>query len=209
MYFHNFIITPLGNGRGPSFEQTWIPFIQGCFVPSLVEIGSVVLEKKIFEFCKCIFTISLLSPLGEGWGPSFEQTWIPFTQGYVVPSLVKIGPVVLEKKIFNSCQFIFINSRLSPLWEGRGPSFEQTWIPFTHGQGCFVPSLVETGPVVLEKKMGIWSLQTDRRMDMRTGDGQQAIRKAPLPSVYSLKKRINIDEHFWNVNRCQDDFIVI
>ena len=30
-----------------------------------------------------------------------------------MPSLVEIGPVVLEKKIFKSCQFIFINSRLS------------------------------------------------------------------------------------------------
>ena len=43
---------------GSSFEETWIPFTQGCFVPSLVEIGSVVLEKKFFEFCQCIFTIS-------------------------------------------------------------------------------------------------------------------------------------------------------
>ena len=34
-------------GRGPSFEQTWIPFTQGCFVPSLVVIGPVVLEKKM------------------------------------------------------------------------------------------------------------------------------------------------------------------
>ena len=33
---------------GSAFEQTWIPFTQGWFVPSLVEIGSVVLEKKIF-----------------------------------------------------------------------------------------------------------------------------------------------------------------
>ena len=30
---------PFGKGLGPSFEQTWIYFIQGCFVPSLVEIG--------------------------------------------------------------------------------------------------------------------------------------------------------------------------
>ena len=28
--------------------------------------------------------------------------------------------------------------------KGRGPSFEQTWIHFTHW--CFVPSLVEIGP---------------------------------------------------------------
>ena len=43
---------------GSSFEQTGIPFTQGCFVPSLVEIGPVVLEKKIFPFRPCIFTIS-------------------------------------------------------------------------------------------------------------------------------------------------------
>ena len=32
--------------RGPSFEQTWIPSTKGCFVPSLVEIGPVVLERR-------------------------------------------------------------------------------------------------------------------------------------------------------------------
>ena len=62
---------------GSSFEQTWIPFTQGCFVPRLVEIGPVVLEKKILH----IFTISKLSPLGKGQGLSFEKIWIPFTQG--------------------------------------------------------------------------------------------------------------------------------
>ena len=51
-------LSPLGKGRGSSFEQTWILLTQGCFVPSLVEIGSVVLEKKIFKFRKCIFAIS-------------------------------------------------------------------------------------------------------------------------------------------------------
>ena len=29
-------------------------------------------------------------------------------------------------------------SKLSPLWEGRGPSFEQNWIPFTQGYLCQV-----------------------------------------------------------------------
>ena len=35
-------------GMQPLFEQNGIPFIQGCFVPSLVEIDPVVLEKKFF-----------------------------------------------------------------------------------------------------------------------------------------------------------------
>ena len=47
MYFRYFVFTPLGKGWGPSFEQTWIPSTQGCFVSSLVEIGTVVLEKKM------------------------------------------------------------------------------------------------------------------------------------------------------------------
>ena len=47
MYFRYLVIIFLGKWLGPSFEQTWIPFTQGCFVPSLVEIGPVVLEKKM------------------------------------------------------------------------------------------------------------------------------------------------------------------
>ena len=51
-------LSPLGKGQGPSFEQTWFPFTQGCFVQSLVDIGLVVQEKKIFKFRQCIFAIS-------------------------------------------------------------------------------------------------------------------------------------------------------
>ena len=39
-------------------KKKQIPFTQGCFVPSLVEIGPAVLEKKIFKFRQCIFAIS-------------------------------------------------------------------------------------------------------------------------------------------------------
>ena len=48
------------------------------------------------------------------------------------------------------------------LWELNGSSFEQTWIPFT--QGCFVPSLVEIGPVVL-KKMKMWKVYDNANND--------------------------------------------
>jgi hypothetical protein len=40
----------------------------------MIEFGLLVLEKKIFKKFQCIFTLSLLSPLGEGLSPSFEQT---------------------------------------------------------------------------------------------------------------------------------------
>ena len=43
------LLYPLGKG-GPWLEHTWILSIQGCFVLKLVEIGPVVLEKKIFKY---------------------------------------------------------------------------------------------------------------------------------------------------------------
>ena len=46
LLFRNY--PPSKKGHGPSFEQTWAPFTQKCFEPSLVEISPLVLEKKIF-----------------------------------------------------------------------------------------------------------------------------------------------------------------
>ena len=129
-------------GKGPSFKQTVIPFTQGCFMLSLVEIGPVILE-KILKFRQCIFTISSSSPLRKGRGPIFEQTWIPFTQECIVPSLVEIGQVVLENKILKFRQRIFTISLLSLLGKESGPSFKQAWILVT--QGSFVHSMAEIG----------------------------------------------------------------
>ena len=53
-------------GRGPEFGQTLIPSSQGCFVPGLVEVGSVAPRKKIFKYFKYNFTFLLVSPLGKG-----------------------------------------------------------------------------------------------------------------------------------------------
>ena len=53
---YDYIITLIKRRKNPlftlwefncsSFEQTWITFIHGCIVPSLVKIGPVILEKK-------------------------------------------------------------------------------------------------------------------------------------------------------------------
>ena len=41
---------------------------------SLVEIGPVILKKKILKFGSSIFAITQLSPLGKERGLPFEQT---------------------------------------------------------------------------------------------------------------------------------------
>ena len=92
------ILPPFEKRQGPALEWTWIPILQGCFVPSLVEIGPKVLEMKHFKFHQCNFTISLLSPLGKRRGPYlFEWTWTPIIQGCIVPSLAEIGLIVLVR----------------------------------------------------------------------------------------------------------------
>jgi hypothetical protein len=48
-------LSPLWRGPGPLFEQFRISIIQGWFVPSLIEIGLLLLGKKIFfniNICK-------------------------------------------------------------------------------------------------------------------------------------------------------------
>ena len=57
----------LGKGRGSSFEQTSIPIIQQCFVQSLIEIGPVVLGKKILKFRQYIFSFVIISPSKRVW----------------------------------------------------------------------------------------------------------------------------------------------
>ena len=52
-------------------------------MPSFVEIGPVVLKKNIIKLGKCISTILILSLFGKGHCSSVEQTWIPFTQGWM------------------------------------------------------------------------------------------------------------------------------
>ena len=77
-------LSPQWKGCSPSLEKSWIPFTEECFVPSLVKICAVVLEKKILKFCQCIFAILLLSSFEKGRGPSFEQLKCP---GWNLPSV--------------------------------------------------------------------------------------------------------------------------
>ena len=65
-----------------------------------------------------------------------------------VPSLIEIRPVVLEKNFINFLNvfFFFPISFLSPLGKGADLHLNKT-------QGCFMPSSVEFGVMVLEKNI--------------------------------------------------------
>ena len=71
---------PIRNGCGSLCALTLTHFIQGCFVVN----GTRVLERNISRLCRCNSDILLLSLLWKGRIPLVEQSWIPFTQAYLV-----------------------------------------------------------------------------------------------------------------------------
>ena len=70
-------------------------------------------EEEDFLISSIYFRYFKIIPLEKGWGPSFEQSWLPFTQGCIVPSLVEFGPVGLEKDFLISslyfCHWVIIS----------------------------------------------------------------------------------------------------
>ena len=54
--FRNYL--PLEKNRDLHLISIWVRFTKRCIVTNFVEIGPVVLEKKIFKFCQYIVAIS-------------------------------------------------------------------------------------------------------------------------------------------------------
>ena len=86
-------------------------------MPSLVDIGLVVPDKKILKCLQCSLATLLLLPLGKGIGFSIEHVKIPFTKGYFALSLDEISPVVLEK-ILKYCTIHSLIHYYLPLKKG-------------------------------------------------------------------------------------------
>ena len=98
MYFRNFVIISPWKRRGPSFVNTRIPFTQGCFVACLVEIGSVVLEKKIFKICQCIFAICNYIPLEKGTGLHLNKLKFPSPNDALCQVRLKLAHWFLRRR---------------------------------------------------------------------------------------------------------------
>ena len=73
---YQLVSLPLGKGGGGLHLNKLESHSQNdaLIVLSLVEIGPMILKKKILKFHKYNFTLLLLSPLEKGCGPSFKKT---------------------------------------------------------------------------------------------------------------------------------------
>ena len=85
-------------------------------MPSVVEIASVVFwRKRLSNLIKVFYALSFLSPFEKELDPSFEQTWLRFTQECFVSCLVEISPMVLEK-IFKFRYYLPLQKGSSLIW---------------------------------------------------------------------------------------------
>ena len=137
--------------------RAW-PFISKNIIPLHLKIlfgkfdwkGRVVLEMKIFNsFSYNVFYFAIISNWKRAWpfictnlNPLYSRMLCTkfgwnWQSGSGIEDFWKFFPI-----IFN------ISLIISP-WRRHGFSFVQTWNPST--QKCFMPSLVEIGPVVLEE----------------------------------------------------------
>ena len=106
-------------------------FTQGCFVQRLVEIGSVVLEKRFFLISSMYFRKFIIISLWKRAGPFiWKKNLIPFTQKCFMQSLVESGSMVLMKIIFlilsmyfpyylplEKCEALCLNKHESPSYK--------------------------------------------------------------------------------------------
>ena len=109
------LFSHIGEGGLLSVRQTWIPYTQGYFIPSLVENYSVFLKKLKTKSMYFRYFVIISSCKSAG-----HLNWTnvnPLHQWMFFLSLVEIGLVVLEKKIF--IQFISDISLISPLGKRR------------------------------------------------------------------------------------------
>ena len=120
-------------------------------------------------------------PSRSGW-EDFQNFVHVFSNSVIISHWKREGPFIWKKLEFPShkhdlCQVLlklaqwfwrrrflkFVKWMHFPFYIIISPSFKQNWISFT--LGCFVTSLVEISPVVLEKKMKMWNVYNNKDND--------------------------------------------
>ena len=66
MYFHHFVIISPLKRKGPFIWTNWSPFTQGCFEPRLVQIGPVVLERRVLKVVNLFLLFPNYPPFEKG-----------------------------------------------------------------------------------------------------------------------------------------------
>ena len=139
-FFSILIVSPLGKGWDPSFVQTWTLLPKDDFLPSLDYIWRSGSWENVFKFLKCTFAISLLSPLGKGQCPIFEQIWISFTQCKedLCQVWLKLAQWLWRRRFLNVVNSYFLFYYYVPLVKGVALHLNKLEFPLSKDALCQV-----------------------------------------------------------------------
>ena len=96
--FRNYLL--LEKGGVLNLNKLESPSPKNALCQVWLKLAQWFLRTRFLKFVNVFSLFRYYLPLEKGLGPSFEQTWISFTQGCIVPNLIEINLAVLEKKIF-------------------------------------------------------------------------------------------------------------
>ena len=116
----------------------------GRFMPSLVQIGPMFLE-KIYKFCRCIFAISKSSPLEKDNAPHLKRLEFPLPKNGLCQVWFKLSQLFFRRSFFFNFANVFslFRNYLS-LEKGNAPHLKklesplpkdvlcQAWLKLTH-----------------------------------------------------------------------------
>ena len=128
MYFSYFVIISPWKRAGPSFEQTWIPFTQGCFVTIWVKLAQWFWKRRFLNFINVFMLFCNYLPLEMGVALRLNKFESPSPKDALCQVWLKLAQWFCRRRFFN---FVNVFSQFCnnlPLEKSKGPSFEQNWI---------------------------------------------------------------------------------
>ena len=144
LYFCYFVIfSPLWKGQSPCLDRSHSP--KDGFYQDWLKLVNRFWSKK-YKFCQCIAANLLIFPFGKWWGPLFVQNLNYLTKSAFCRIWLKLGQWFWRIFVYKFVSVFALYRFHFHLKKGGAFLFNKT-------QWCFVPSLIEIGPVVLEKKM--------------------------------------------------------
>ena len=149
MYFHYFVIISPWSWAGP-FIWNNLNFLN--LKDDCAKFGwkwsTGSREEVCFKIRQCIFSIFCNYHLLEKGGAlHLNNLEFPSPKDDICQDWLKLSKWFWKRGFLNFVILFLQFHFYLPIGKRQGFSFEQTWILFT--QGCFLPILVETGPVVL------------------------------------------------------------
>ena len=121
-------------------------------MPSLVEIGLLVLE-KIFEFRQCIFALRNYLPLKKGGALYLNKLESLSSKIALCKVCLKLAQWFWRNIFFNLVNVFTLFCNYIHLYPQKGEPLHLKKLKIPSTQGCIVPSLVEIGLVVLERNI--------------------------------------------------------